>query len=121
MKLHLLILALAVFVSLSFGQTPDAAPARATGDEDSPIKVDTLLINIPVIASDKNGRYTAGLTKDNFTITEDGEARSIDFFADSKAPMNVAILIDCSPSTWRLMPDIQDAARDFVKIIRPED
>ncbi len=89
--------------------------------DDEIIKVDTLLVNIPVIASDRDGRYVSGLKKENFFIIEDGVKRNVDFFADAEAPMNVAILIDTSFSTLNVLDEIADAARDFVKTLRPED
>ncbi len=105
--------ALAIFVFAIHGQTQEK--------DDQPIKVNTVLINIPVIASDVKGRYVAGLKKENFSIIQDGEKQDIEFFADEKAPMNVVILIDVSGSTARFLDNIKDAARDFVKIFRPED
>ncbi len=104
--------ALAIFVSAAIAQT---------FDKDEPIKINTVLVNIPVIASDRQGRYVASLKKENFSITQDGERQEIEFFADEKAPMNVVILIDVSGSTAPFLGDIKSAARDFVKIFRPED
>ena len=102
-----------LFAFVVNSQTPDK--------DDQPIKVDTVLLNIPVIASDAHGRYVAGLKKENFSIIQDGEKQDIEFFADEKAPMNVVILIDVSGSTAPFLGDIKSAARDFVKIFRPED
>ena len=105
--------ALAIFSLAAGGQTPEK--------DDQPIRVTTVLLNIPVIASDVKGRYIAGLKKENFSIIQDGEKQDIEFFADEKAPMNVVILIDVSGSTRPFLDNIKDAARDFVKIFRPED
>ena len=92
-----------------------------TNTDDQPIKVSTVLVNIPVIASDRQGRYVAGLKKENFSIVQDGESQDIEFFADEKAQMNVVILIDVSGSTRPFLDNIKSSARDFVKIFRPED
>lgn len=88
---------------------------------DTPIKVNTLLLNIPVTVSDKNGRYVAGLKKEDFSIYQNGEKQQIEYFLDDEAPMNIAVLLDTSPSTRNVLGDIQKAARDFIKIFRPED
>jgi len=90
-------------------------------NESETIKVDTVLINIPVIASDRDGRFVAGLKKENFFIIESGERRNVDLFEDVEAPLNVAILIDSSLSTSGVLGDIKKAAREFVKTLRPED
>lgn len=97
------------------------ANTKAQNTDDAPIKVNTVLLNIPVIAGDKNGRNIAGLKKEDFTIIQDGEKQNIEFFADAEAPMNVAIIIDTSGSTTNVLGDIKDAAHDFVKILGSED
>ncbi|CAN5337201.1 hypothetical protein BH20ACI1_BH20ACI1_18050 [soil metagenome] len=110
--LVLLFLILLIFANI--GRAQDA-------DDKEIIKVDTLLVNVPVIASDKDGRNVAGLKKENFTIFQDGKKQEIEFFADEDAPMNVAILVDSSYSTSKILGDIKEAARDFIKIFRAED
>ena len=97
-----------------------ACNAQQTPD-DAPIKVDTLLFTIPFTVSDKNGRAVSGLKKENFSIVQDGERQQIDFFLNEESPINVAILIDTSGSTKPVLSKIQKAARNFVKILRPED
>ena len=108
----LLICLLAVFVIIGKGQVPD---------DDTPIKVSTYLVNIPVTASDRNGRNISGLKKENFSIFQDGIKQEIAYFADEEAPMNVAILIDTSGSTMNVLGDIKEAAYEFVKLFRLED
>jgi len=100
---------------------PFAAKAQDYDDDNTPVKVDTLLFTIPLTVSDKKGTYTAGLKKENFTIYEDGLSQNIELFLNEDAPMNVAILLDTNYSTRDVLDNIQKAARDFVKILRPED
>lgn len=90
-------------------------------DDDTPIKVDTLLLTIPLTVSDKKGRNVPGLTKQNFSIFQNGEKQDIEYFFNEEAPMNVAILLDTSYSTKDVLDNIQKAARDFLKVLRPED
>lgn len=87
----------------------------------TPLKVETLLFTIPLTVSDQNGRNFPGLKRENFSIYQDGEEQAIEFFLNEEAPMNVAILLDTSYSTKKVLDNIQDAAQDFVKILRPED
>ncbi len=98
-----------------------AGHSRAQERDDLPIKVRTYLVHIPVIASDRDGRYVSGLKKEDFSIFEDGTKQEISFFADEKEPMNVVILIDTSFSTRAVLDDIKKAARDFVRVFRLED
>lgn len=88
---------------------------------DAPIKVNTLLLTVPLTVRDKNGRNVPGLKKENFSIFQNGDKQNIEYFFNEEAPMNVAILLDTSASTREVLDKIQKAARDFVKILRPED
>ncbi len=135
MKVQLiLILALALSFS-AFGQTPPNTseikqPPVQTKEkpeefieesDEAPIKVSTVLLNIPVIASDREGRNISGLTKEDFVITQNGEKKQIECFSDENAPINVAIIVDTSGSTTPIMGNIKKAARTFLKVLRPED
>ena len=99
----------------------NAVKAQEVKDDDEPIRIDTLLVTVPVIASDDKGNYIAGLKKENFFVTESGEKRGVDFFADEEASMNVAVIIDNSYSTLNVLGGITDAARQFIKTLRPAD
>jgi len=98
----------------------NAAKAQEA-DDDSPIKVDTLLLTVPFTVSDRGGRNISGLKKENFSVFQNGDKQDIEYFFNEEAPMNVAILIDTSASTEKVLDKIQKAARDFVKVLRPED
>ena len=100
---------------------PVSLRAQTENDDDQPIKVDTLMVTIPLTVSDAKGRNVAGLKKSNFTVFQNGEEQDVEIFLNEEAPMNVAILLDTSYSTREVLDDIQDAARDFIKILRPED
>lgn len=90
-------------------------------DEDKPIKVETVLLNIPMIVSDRNGRSIGGLKKEDFTVVKGGEKQVIEYFADADVPMNVAILIDTSGSAAPVLGDIGHAAKLFISQLGPED
>jgi VWFA-related protein len=90
-------------------------------DDDKPIKVDTLIVTIPLTVNDAKGRNVPGLKKENFSIFQNGEEQDVEIFLNEEAPMNVAILLDTSFSTRDVLDEIQDAARDFIKVLRPED
>lgn len=98
-----------------------AVKAQNGEDDDTPIKIDTTLLTMPVTVSDGKGRHIAGLKKENFTIYQDGFEQDIEYFFNEEAPMNVALLIDTSASTKQALDNIQKAARDFLKLLRPED
>lgn len=116
MKKQLLLLLLSLVVLTNVAQAQVAGE-----DDDAPIKVDTLLLTMPVTVSDRSGRKISGLKKENFSIVQNGIDQNIEYFFNEESPMNVAVLIDTSLSTKNVLDKIQKAARDFVKVLRPED
>ncbi len=111
----LFFISLLIFISL-----PNLR-AQETEEDDKPINVDTLLFTIPLTVTDRKGRSIAGLKQENFEVFQDGEEQEIEFFLNDDAPMNVAILLDTSQSTKKVLDNIQKAAREFIKVLRPED
>ncbi len=114
MKKQLLLLLLSSILLSGVVKAQDAT-------DDAPIKVNTLLLTVPLSVKDKSGRNVPGLKKENFSIFQNGEKQNIEYFFNEEAPMNVAILLDTSASTREVLDKIQKAARDFVKVLRPED
>lgn len=112
-KLTAIIAALIAFSAVTFAQTQTV--------DDEVIKVNTTLISVPVIVSDRNGRYISGLKAKDFTVYENGVRQSIDFFAPVEEPLNVALLIDTSRSTAPVLDSIKDAAIEFIGQLQPRD
>jgi VWFA-related protein len=98
-----------------------AVCATAAIAQDQVIKVNTTLVSVPVIVSDRQGRYVADLKASDFTLQRDGTNQRIDFFASVEEPINVAVLIDTSHSTEPVIDDIKKAAERFVKLLEPRD
>src|SRR5215475_13611994 len=98
-----------------------AAAQTQKQDSDQAIKIDTTLVSVPVIVSERQGRYIAGLKASDFTLYEDRVKQPIAFFADTEEPINVALLLDTSKSTTWALDDIKETAKDFVMQLRPQD
>lgn len=92
-----------------------------TAGRDERIKVDTRLVSVPVIVSDRNGRYIPNLTASDFSVWQDGVMQNIDFFGATEEPLTIALLIDTSQSTHDVLGDIRDSARSFVKLLGARD
>ena len=88
---------------------------------DEVVKVDTQLVNIPVIVSDRDNRYIPGLAKENFRLFRDGNAQKIDTFGSENAPMNIVLALDTSQSTTPVLDKIKKAAKEFIKDLSSED
>jgi Ca-activated chloride channel homolog len=85
------------------------------------IKLDTSLVTVPVIVTDRYGRFVTGLARQEFQLHEDGAAQDIASFSSSEAPFNVALLIDTSRSTRTKLGAIRKAALEFIKQLQPQD
>lgn len=85
------------------------------------IRIDTRLVSVPVIVSDRNGRYVPNLTAADFTVLQDGALQTIEFFGAVEEPLTIALLIDTSHSTRPVLDDIKDSARSFIKLLTPKD
>ncbi|MFL6467005.1 MAG: VWA domain-containing protein [Pyrinomonadaceae bacterium] len=84
-------------------------------------KVDTRLISVPVIVSDRDGRYIPNLTAKDFSVFQDGIKQNIEFFGATEEPLTIALLIDTSQSTRPVLDDIKDSAYAFLKLLLPRD
>lgn len=95
--------------------------AQTATEDDEVIKVDTTFVSVPVIVSDRNGRYLKGLARKDFTIYQNGVKQNIEFFAPTEEPLNVALLLDTSRSTAPVLDNIKAAAIDFIRQLQPRD
>jgi VWFA-related protein len=108
---------------------PPAAPApRDSGTaaeeevgEDDVVRVETQLVSVPTVVTDRTGRPVSGLKAENFLVFEDGRPQKIANFATTEAPFEVALLLDTSGSTRAEVGLIRRAARDFIEALRPGD
>lgn len=99
---------------------PAATPPDEPQDVET-LKIDTDLVTVPLIATDRAGMYVTDLRKEEFTITEDDVAQEIAFFGKVAAPFHVVLLLDTSSSTRDKLKEIQRAANAFVDQLQPLD
>ena len=77
----------AIAVVPGFSQSQAQKPqAEQNGKQNAPtgpsLRVLTRLVQVSVIAQDKNGQPVTGLTKDDFTLFDQGQEQKINFFAE---------------------------------------
>ncbi len=87
------------------------------------LKVGVNLVNVYVTVTDEHGAPIGGLTKENFTLAEDGRDQKIAVFdKESAVPLSIALSIDTSLSTRHDLPLEQASAKRFANaILRPVD
>jgi VWFA-related protein len=117
-------LALAVSAGLllipAFPQQPKSQPAE---DLPAPIKVEVNVVNVLCSVHDKHGGLIGNLTKDDFSISEDGKPQVIKYFTrETNQPLTLGLLIDVSASQRNLIDVERDAATQFfAQVIRKQD
>ena len=101
--------------------TPRSDRDELPGESDEVLRVETNLTSIFFTAADKNKRFIANLKKENIRILEDGVPQEIfTFQQNTDLPLSIAILLDCSRSEERTLPDEKIAARAFLEaVMRP--
>lgn len=103
---------LVVVSSITFG---------GQNQSEAPIKVQTTLVNVPVIVSDRSGRYLSGLKLEDFKLYQDRIEQRIAIFDAAEEPLNIALLLDTSQSTKDVLGDIKKDAGNFLTELRPRD
>lgn len=93
----------------------------ADGQDVETVKVETNLVTVPVIVSDRGDRYIPDLKQEEFTVYEDGVQQEISFFETVTAPFHVVLMIDTSASTQDKLGQIQQAAIAFTEQLQKAD
>jgi VWFA-related protein len=108
----------AIIAALVLGSVPARAQEPQVVDT---IKIDTNLISVPVIVSDRNNRYVPDLKVDAFRLFDNQVEQKISYFDTGEEPLNVVLMLDTSLSTSGVIDDIRKAAKAFLKELRPQD
>lgn len=115
-----IILAGSVLLIVTAGAQQEKERKPASQDEE-PLKLHTTLVQVPVVVSERGGRYVSDLTRDEFAIFEDGIKQNIELFGSVEEPFSVALLLDSSGSTEASLEQIKSAAMAFIGNLRPHD
>lgn len=81
--------------------------------------VDVVALNVTVL--DPQARLLAGLSRDKFSVFEDGIRQDIAYFETSEVPLDLALLLDTSVSMEPKLAFVQKAATGFVEALRDTD
>ena len=104
--------------------TPSQPQTNTTNeevDEGDIVRVETQLVAVPAVVTDRTGRPVAGLRAENFVVLEDGKPQRVTNFATTEAPFEIALLLDTSGSTRAELGLIREAANAFISALRPGD
>jgi Ca-activated chloride channel family protein len=98
-------------------------PAEPAASPVPAIQVNVRLVTVFVSVTDAKGGPVGGLTKDNFSLEEDGRPQKIAVFdRESAIPLSIVLAIDTSGTVHKDMSIEEHAAREFIHaLLRPAD
>jgi Ca-activated chloride channel homolog len=79
------------------------------------------LVEVYAAVVDQAGNPVTGLTRQDFTVLEEGTPQTLSAFAEGDFPLSVAIGLDRSFSMAKLLPTETSAARTLLGDLRPQD
>lgn len=83
---------------------------------------DVSVVNVLVSARDKQGKIVNNLTKDDFTLDEDGRPQTIKYFVRQvDMPLTLGLLVDTSGSQLRVLEQERRASLEFFRHVMRED
>jgi Ca-activated chloride channel family protein len=87
------------------------------------IRVQTNLVNILASVLDAHGQPIPDLTQDMFELSEEGVSQKIERFeAETNRPLDLALMVDSSMSTFKDMKFETESAAHFIRqVVRPGD
>lgn len=102
---------------------PQAPIERRPPPQVPTLRVETRLVNVAVNVVDAHGAPVAGLTQNDFQISEDGHPQKIAFFEkESSTPLSIVLAIDASESVLGNERLEKEAAKHFVNaLLRDQD
>jgi Ca-activated chloride channel family protein len=113
------ILSSAVLSAGTGGPVRGAAQQRRSGE----IRVQTDLVTIFASVTDAHGRPVPDLTQEAFDLSEEGVPQKIERFeAETNRPIDLALMVDASMSTFKDLRFETEAAAHFIRqVVRPGD
>jgi len=99
-------------------------PSLRAQEPAATIAVDVKVVTLPVTVRDKHGKIVRDLTKDDFTLQEDGRPQSIRYFSqEANLPLTLGLLVDTSRSQTNVLDAERNASRSFLDqmLVQPKD
>jgi Ca-activated chloride channel family protein len=105
----------------AIGYREDALGSDPATPTEKSIKLEARLVNLNVSAVNRAGLAVPNLTKENFSVLENGVKQNIAFFETNDQPVNLMLLLDLSESAKGKIKLIKKAASRFVDSLLPTD
>jgi VWFA-related protein len=95
------------------GSTLDQEPIFRSGSAE--------LVVLPVVVTDKQGRYVSDLPADRFSVFDNGRRVPIELFTNEDTPVTVGLAVDASGSMRPKIGEVIAASLRFARSSNPED
>lgn len=92
-----------------------------SAQDDDVVTIDTSLVQLNVGVVDSRGRAVTTLSRNDFSIYEDGVKQSILQFEPTNAPFSLVLLLDMSGSTISFREQLKLATTRFLDALAPGD
>src|SRR4029077_4166637 len=79
------------------------------------------LVVLPVVVTDKQGRYISDVPSQQFTVFDNGRRVPIELFTNEDTPVTIGLILDASGSMRAKLGEGVAAAVAFAKSSNPED
>jgi Ca-activated chloride channel family protein len=79
------------------------------------------LVVLPVVVTDKQGRYISTLDRERFSVFDNGRRVPIEIFTNEDTPVTIGLIIDASGSMRLKMAEVVTAALAFARSSNPQD
>lgn len=117
-------IASAAILLAALGAARAQEPPPAPQEPIQTLKISTRIVSVSAVVLDNRGEPVKGLTKDDFTLKEDGSPQEIRYFSqDSDLPLTLALMVDTSTSQKMFIEDETEASEKFFRVMltRPTD
>jgi VWFA-related protein len=93
----------------------------ATAQEPSFKSGSAELVVLPVVVTDKQGKFISDLTTEQFAVFDNGRRVPIEFFTNEDTPVTIGLVVDASGSMRSKIGEVVAATLAFAKSSNPND
>jgi VWFA-related protein len=110
-----------MFVVLALLLTSNFFVLTSSGQEPVFKSSSAELVVLPVVVTDKQGRYVSDLPGERFTIFDNDRRVPIELFTNEDTPVTVGLIIDASGSMRPKIGEVIAASLRFARLSNPQD
>jgi VWFA-related protein len=104
-----------------FAQTQTPPTLKTSDQPATTVSVDVKAVTVLATVRDKHGKIVSNLTKDDFTLQEDGKPVNIRYFSkESDLPLTLGLLVDTSMSQRTVLDQERAASGSFLEQVMHE-